>query len=47
MQIFLEYVDGGIWDAIMSGPYILMHFIINIHVKKEFCSWNGEKNKKV
>ena len=27
MQIFLEFVDRGIWDAVLNGPFVLVNIV--------------------
>jgi len=34
MKIFIESIDQGIWDAIINGPYTLMHTVENVQVDK-------------
>jgi len=47
MKIFLELIDMGVWNAIVNGPYIPMHTINNVQVKKDFNLWTKDENKKV
>ena len=42
MQIFIESIDKGIWDAIVSGPYV----VENKQVDKPWSEWTDEERKK-
>jgi len=44
MQISLEFVDRGIWNAIINESYILMHVINNVH-KERFFLWTADETK--
>lgn len=42
MEIFIESIDHGIWDANVNGPYVSKHTINGESVEK---SWYGKSKK--
>ena len=44
MRIFLEWVDRGVWDAIVNGPYIPNVVVDEKEVEKDFNSWTMGEN---
>jgi len=47
MQIFIESIDRGIWNAIINGPYIPMHIVDGVSVVKSFDELTDIENKRV
>ena len=45
MQVFLEFVDKGVWDAVVNGPYIPKVIVHGKEVQKDLNSWIPEENK--
>jgi len=48
-KIFIESIDQGIWNAIVNGPYVLMHDVNGVSTVKSFESidqgiWNAIVN---
>jgi len=43
MQIFIESIDKGIWDAIINGPYTPKCLVENKQVDKPWTEWTGMK----
>ena len=37
MKIFMESIDMGIWDAMVSGPFIPMQVVKDETIKKPWC----------
>ena len=46
MKIFMESIDMGIWDAVVSGPFIPMQVVKEETVKKPWFEWNETERKK-
>ena len=46
MQIFLQTLDYGVWDAVENGPFIPMETVNNVQVPKHFLSWTPEENRR-
>ena len=42
MQFFIESIDKGIWDAIVSGPYV----VENKQVDKPWSEWTDEERRR-
>jgi len=36
MQIFLKFVDRGIWDAILNGPFVPVNVVGDVQELKPF-----------
>lgn len=36
MQIFLEYVERGVWDVVISGPFSPIITVNDVHELKPF-----------
>jgi len=36
MQIFLESVDRGIWDAVLNGPFVPINIVNDVQEPKPF-----------
>jgi len=47
MQIFIESIYRGIWNAIIYGPYIPMHIVDGVSVAKSFDELTDIENKRV
>jgi len=47
MQIFIESIDRGIWNAIVNGPYIPVFVVNGISVAKPFDELIEVENKRV
>ena len=47
MQIFIESIDNGIWDAIVDGPYTPKCFVENKQVDKPWIEWTDEERRRV
>jgi len=45
MKIFIESIDRGIWNAIVNGPFIPMHFVDGVHVAKPYELTDLENKK--
>jgi len=46
MQIFIESIDKGIWDAIVNGPYTPKCVAENKQVDKPWSEWNDEERRR-
>jgi len=46
MKIFMESIDMGIWDAVVSGPFIPMQVVKEETVKKFWSEWSETERKK-
>ena len=46
MKIFMESIDMGIWDAMVSGPFVPMQVIKEEIVKKRWFDWSESEKKK-
>ena len=46
MQIFIESIDKGIWDAIVNGPYTPKCVVENKQVDKPWSEWNDEERRR-
>jgi len=46
MQIFLEYVDRGIWDAVLNGPFVPVNVVNDVQEPKPFLQWTMEENRR-
>jgi len=46
MEIFMESIDIGIWDAVVNGPFVLMQVIKEETVKKCWSKWSESERKK-
>jgi len=46
-MLLFESIDKGILCVVINGPYIPMHTISNMQIKKDFNSWTEEENIKV
>jgi len=47
MKIFIEFIDRGIWNAIVNGPYIPMVIVDGVPVEKSFDELSDTKNKRI
>jgi len=36
MKIFLEFVDIGIWDAVLNGPFVPFNVVNDVQESKSF-----------
>jgi len=46
MQIFIESIDKGIWDAIVNGPYTPKCIVENKQVDKPWIEWTDEERRR-
>jgi len=46
MQIFLESVDRGIWDAVLNGPFMLVNVVNDVDEPKPFSEWIVDENRR-
>jgi len=46
MQIFLESVDKGIWDAVLNGPFVLVNIVNDVQEPKLFSQWTADENRR-
>jgi len=46
MKFFMESIDMGICDAVVSGPFIPMQVVKEETVKKPWSEWNETERKK-
>ena len=47
MKIFMESIDMGIWDAVVSGPFIPMQVVKEETIKKPWSEWSEtQRNNK-
>jgi len=46
MQIFIESIDKGIWDAIVNGPYTPKCLVGNKQVDKPWTEWTDEERRR-
>jgi len=46
MQIFLECVDRGIWDAVLNGPFVPVNVVNGVHEPKPFSQWTADENRR-
>ena len=46
MQIFLESVDRGIWDAVLNGPFVLVNVVNEVQEPKPFAQWTADENRR-
>ena len=46
MKIFMESIDMGIWDAVVSGPFIPMQVVEEETVEKPWSEWSETEKKK-
>jgi len=42
----MESIDMGIWDAVVSGPFIPMQVVKDETVKKPWSDWSESERKK-
>jgi len=47
MQIFIESIDKGIWDAIVNEPYTPNCLVENKQVDKPWIEWTDEESRRV
>lgn len=47
MQIFMEFIDRGIWDAILNEPYLPIIIVNNMQEPKPYPYWTAKENKKI
>jgi len=47
MKIFIEFIDRGIWNAIVNGPYILVSIVNGISVAKPYDELIEVENKRI
>jgi len=45
MQIFLESVDRGIWDAVLNGPFVPVNVVNKVQEPKPFAQWIADENR--
>ena len=46
MKIFMESIDMGIWDAVISGPFVPMQVVKEETMKKPWFDWSESERKK-
>jgi len=46
MQIFLESIDRGIWDAMLDGPFVPVNVINDVQEPKSFSQWIVDENRR-
>jgi len=46
MQIFLEYIDRGIWDVILNGSFVPVHVINNMQEERYFSLRIADQTRK-
>ena len=46
MQIFIESIDKGIWDAIVNEPYTPNCLVENKKVDKPWSEWTDKERRK-
>jgi len=46
MKIFMESIDMGIWDAVVSGPFVPMQVVKEETVKKPWSDWSESEKMK-
>jgi len=46
-QIVIEFIDKGIWDAIVNGPYTPKCVVDNKQVDKPWSEWTDEERRRV
>ena len=46
MQIFLESVDRGIWDAVLNGPFVPVNVVNDVQEPKSFSQWTADENRR-
>ena len=47
MKIFIEFIDRGIWKAIVNGPYIPVSVVNGISVAKPIDELTDVENKRI
>jgi len=47
MTIFIEFIDRGIWNAIVNGPYIPMFVVNGVSIVKPYDELSEVENKRV
>jgi len=47
MKIFIESIDCGIWNAIVSDPYIPMTVVHGVSIEKSYDELTDVENKKM
>jgi len=47
MQIFIESIDRGIWNAIVNDPYIPMPVVNGVSIVKPYDELSEAENKRV
>ena len=46
MQIFLESVDNGIWDAMLNRPFVPINVVNDVQELKSFSQWTANENRR-
>ena len=46
MQIFLEFVDRGIWDAVLNGPFVPVNIVNEVQEPKPFAQQTVDENRR-
>ena len=46
MQIFLESIDRGIWDAVLNGPFVHVNIVNDVQEPKPFLKWTTDENRR-
>jgi len=46
MQIFIESIEKGIWDAIVNGPYTPKCVVENKQVDKPWSEWSDDERRR-
>jgi len=47
MNIFIESIHRGIWNALVNGPYILMVMVDGVSVEKSYDELSNAENKRI
>ena len=45
MQNFLEFVDRGIWDAVLNGSFVPVNIVNDVQEPKSFLQWTTDENR--
>ena len=45
MQIFLEFVDRGIWDVVVNCPFVPVNVVNDVQEPKPFSQWTADENR--
>jgi len=45
MQIFLESVDTGIWDAVINGLFVPVNLVHDMQEPNPLSQWTADENR--